>query len=157
MIIEIDNITKYLQPAQKLLGIDLGEKTIGLSVSDPALRVASPITTINRKKFTTDIVQIKEIVHTYNIGGIIFGYPLNMDGTKSKRCQSTKQFALNLGYEGLDIAMAFFDERLSTVAVERVLIDEADLSRDKRAKAVDKMASSFILQGALDYLDNLER
>ena len=70
-----------------------------------------------------------------NIGAIIFGYPLNMDGTKSKRCQSTKQFALNLGYEGIDVAMAFFDERLSTVAVERVLIDEADMSREKTSRS----------------------
>ena len=79
-----------------------------------------------------------------------------MDGSKSKRCQSTKQFALNLSYNGVDIPMAFFDERLSTVAVEKILINEADMSREKRSKSVDKMASSFILQGALEYLQNIE-
>ncbi len=156
MITEKQNILKLLKPGQRIIGIDLGEKTIGLSVSDPAFRVASPITTIIRKKFTIDIIELKNVIHDYNIGAMILGFPLNMDGTKSKRCQSTKQFALNLSYNGIDIPMAFFDERLSTVAVEKILINEADMSREKRNKSVDKMASSFILQGALEYLQNIE-
>ena len=155
MIIDLKNIQRYMRPGQRLLGLDLGTKTIGLAVSDPALRVASPIHTIKRKKFIQDLPELLEIIHQYNIGGLIFGWPLNMDGTVSRRCQATNQFALNLGYQGVELPMAFYDERLSTVAVERILINEADMSRKKRSAVVDKMASGFILQGALEFLDGL--
>lgn len=152
MITDIQNIKSALAPAQRLLGIDLGTKTIGMAVSDPALRVASPISTIKRKKFTADIISLQETIHDYNIGGIIFGWPLNLDGTPSKRCQSTRQFALNLEYHGVSLPMAFFDERLSTVAIDKILVQEADMSRNKRGEVIDKMAAGFILQGALEYI-----
>ena len=156
MITEIENIKRLLRPAQKILGIDLGDKTIGMAVSDPALRVGSPIETIKRKKFTTDLIKLEKIIHNHNIGAIIFGWPLNMDGGVTQRCQSTKQFALNMEYAGVDLPVAFFDERFSTVAVEKILINEADMSRAKRGEVVDKMAASYILQGALEYIENLE-
>ena len=155
MIIDLKDIQRFIRPGQRLLGLDLGTKTIGLSVSDPALRVASPIDTIKRTKFIKDLPQLEKAIHRYNIGGLIFGWPLNMDGTVSKRCQATQQFALNCGYEGIDLPMAFYDERLSTVAIERILIDEADMSRKKRGAVVDKMAAGFILQGALELLEGL--
>lgn len=155
MLVEIDQIKTGLAPAQRLLGVDLGSRTIGMAISDPALRVASPIGTIKRKKFTLDLIRLQKILHEYNVGGIIFGWPLNMDGSVSKRCQSTRQFALNMVYNGIMVNMAFYDERLSTVAIDKILIGEADISRTKRKTVVDKMAAGFILQGALGYLETI--
>ena len=154
MLVDIDQIKIGLAPGQRVLGVDLGTRTIGLAVSDPALRVASPIGTIKRKKFSLDLPELQKIIHNYNVGGIIFGWPLNMDGTASKRCQSTRQFALNMEYNGVAENIAFYDERLSTVAIDKILINEADMSRAKRKTVVDKMAAGFILQGALNYLEN---
>ncbi|MEQ8443376.1 MAG: Holliday junction resolvase RuvX [Alphaproteobacteria bacterium] len=134
-----------------LLGLDLGEKTIGLAIADPGGMVASPLQTIRRGKFTKDAVALEAVVADRRVGGLILGLPVNMDGSEGPRCQSTRQFARNLaGRPGWEIPIAFWDERLSTVAVERVLIDQADMTRAKRAQAVDKMAAGFILQGALD-------
>lgn len=140
-----------LAPGNRLLGLDLGDKTVGLAVSDPALTLASPLETIRRKKFTIDAEALLAIVDREGIGGLVLGYPVSMDGTEGPRCQSTRQFARNL--ERLrDLPMALWDERLSTAAVERLLTSEADLSRARRAQVVDKMAAAYILQGALDSL-----
>lgn len=140
-----------LAPGDRLLGLDLGDKTVGLAVSDPALTLASPLETIRRKKFTIDAEALLAIVDREGIGGLVLGYPVSMDGTEGPRCQSTRQFARNL--ERLrDLPMALWDERLSTAAVERLLTSEADLSRARRAQVVDKMAAAYILQGALDSL-----
>jgi len=137
----------------RLLGLDLGEKTIGLAISDPGLMVASPLETIARKKFTLDAEKLEKILADRNIGGLVFGWPVNMDGSEGPRCQSTRQFARNLTeLRGLDLPIAFWDERLSTAAIERFLIDEADMTRSRRDEVVDKMAAGYILQGALDAL-----
>ncbi|MDW3207254.1 MAG: Holliday junction resolvase RuvX [Alphaproteobacteria bacterium] len=134
-----------------LLGLDLGEKTIGIAIGDPAGSIASPLETIRRAKFTKDAERIEAIVAERRIGGLVIGLPVNMDGSEGPRCQSSRQFARNLiSLRGFDRPIAFWDERLSTTAVERVLIDQADMTRARRGDVVDKMAASFILQGALD-------
>ena len=140
-----------LPPMQALIGLDLGEKTIGVAVSDSFQSVATPLETVRRKKFGLDAARLAEIIAERRIGGLVLGLPRNMDGSEGPRVQSTRQFAANLLVR-TEIPIAFWDERLSTAAVERVLITEADLSRRKRAKVVDKMAASYILQGAIDLI-----
>jgi len=148
----IQDIATALAPGQRLLGLDLGTKTIGLAVSDTGLRVASPLETIARKKFTADAERLLTLVDAETIGGLVIGLPVEMDGTEGPRCQSTRQFAANvLGLR--DLPIAFWDERLSTAAVERLLITEADMTRRRRAQVVDKMAAAYILQGALDAIE----
>lgn len=147
----LDNPThlKHLLPLDKrLLGMDPGTKTIGLAISDPGLKIGTPLMTIKRTKFKTDAEEIRKIIEKWSIGGFVIGLPVNMDGSEGPRCQSIRQFQQNLeGY--FDLPMCFWDERLSTAAMTRSMID-ADASRAKRAKAVDKMAAAYILQGALD-------
>lgn len=134
----------------KILGLDLGTKTIGVAVSDAMRYSASPLETIKRTKFTQDAERIIALVAENNAVALILGLPLNMDGTEGPRVQSTRAFARNLTQK-LDLPIAFWDERLSTAAVTRMMID-ADLRRDRRAEVVDKLAASYILQGALDRL-----
>ena len=150
MELEIDELSSALEKGQRLLGFDLGSKTIGIALSDVMLIVATPMETIQRTKFTIDAERILNIIHEQNVGGIILGLPKNMDGSEGPRCQSTRQFAKNLA-EKTDIAICFWDERLSTIAVTRTLL-EADASRKRRSELVDKMAASYILQGVLDNL-----
>lgn len=145
---DIRALKSQLKKRQRLLGIDPGTKTIGLALSDITLMIATPMETIRRKKFTKDIIRLKEIVAEQDVGGLVIGLPINMDGSEGPRCQSVRQFATNLA-QHFDIPMAFWDERLSTAGVERTLL-EADVSRAKRAEVIDKMAASYILQGALD-------
>ena len=134
------------------MGLDLGSKTIGLAVSDPSLMIASPIETIKRAKFTADAQTLISINAKHQIGGWVLGLPVEMSGEEGPRCQSTRQFAENF-MNLSDIAIAFWDERLSSSAVNRVLINEADMTRRRRGQVVDKMAAAYILQGALDSLD----
>jgi putative Holliday junction resolvase len=133
---------------QRLLGLDVGDKTIGLALSDPALSVASPVTTIKRSKFTADATALLKLAADRGVGGLVIGLPLNMDGTEGPRCQSVRQFGSNL-LKLKDLPILFWDERLSTMAVERAMIAH-DLTRAKRDKVVDQAAAAFILQGALD-------
>jgi putative Holliday junction resolvase len=145
-----------LTDRQRLLGLDLGEKTIGVAISDPSLTVASPIDTIRRVKFTEDVKALARMIQGRDVGGIIVGLPINMDGTQGPRCMSVRHFAENLmgrsDLWGSEPEIAFWDERLSTAVVQRFLTDEVDMRRNKRAQAVDKMAAAYILQGALDAL-----
>lgn len=134
----------------RLLGCDVGEKTIGLALSDTHRMIASPLQTLVRTQWKKDAPVLLEILKTHDIKGIVIGLPLNMNGSEGPRCQSTRQFAVNLGTL-CDVPMCLWDERLSTVAVTRTLI-EADLSRSKRGQVVDKVAASYILQGCLDAL-----
>ena len=150
-ILDIHELGAALTPRARLLGLDLGTKTIGLAISDSGLSLASPLETIRRAKFTADAEAIRRIVEAHGIGGFVLGLPVNMDGSEGPRCQSTRQFAANLT-ERIDLPLALWDERLSTAAVQRLLVDEADMSRRKRADVVDKMAAAYILQGALDAL-----
>jgi putative Holliday junction resolvase len=134
----------------RLAALDLGEKTIGIAIGDPGHKVASPLTTIRRSKFTKDATELLRIMDERQIAGLIIGLPLNMDGSEGPRCQSVRQFATNLAAIR-DLPIAFWDERLSTMAVTRDMIG-MDMSRAKRAKVVDQSAAAFILQGALDSL-----
>jgi len=147
---ENENPLAALPTSGKLLGLDLGTKTIGIAVSDGLRLTATPLETIKRTKFGKDADEIDRLIADNNPVGIVLGLPLNMDGTEGPRAQSTRAFARNLSGR-ISIPIAFWDERLSTSAVTRTLI-EADVSRAKRAEVVDKLAASFILQGALDRL-----
>jgi putative Holliday junction resolvase len=142
-----------LAPRARLMGVDLGTKTIGLALSDVELRIATPLETIKRVKFTPDVGRIKELVQRYEVGGLVFGLPLNMDGTEGPRSQATRAFVRNLK-PLLPLPILFWDERMSTMVVTRALLD-ADASRAKRADAVDKMAAAYILQGALDRYERM--
>jgi putative Holliday junction resolvase len=146
---DIATLCSSLNRNERLFGLDLGEKTIGIAVSDPGLHVATPVVTIRRKKFTLDAQELLRLIAERQVGGVVIGLPRNMDGSEGPRCQSVRQFASNL-LKLKDLPVAFWDERLSTVAVTRDMI-EADLSRAKRAQAVDRAAATFILQGALDF------
>ena len=151
-ICPLEELRANMRPGNRLLGLDLGSKTIGLALSDPTFMVASPIDTIRRTKFGKDAAELDRLIADRGVGGLVLGLPINMDGSEGPRCQSTRQFATNLIQRGMEQPIVFWDERLSTAAVERVLIDEADMSRRKRADVVDKMAAAYILQGALDRL-----
>ena len=139
-----------LAPEARLLGLDVGTKTIGLALSDVTRSIATPYETIRRTKFTSDAKILVDIVGKMEVGGLIIGLPINLDGSEGPRAQSTRAFARNLA-KHIDLPMAFWDERLSTAAVERHLI-EAGASRKRRAEVVDRMAAAYILQGALDRL-----
>ena len=139
-----------LPKGARLLGIDLGTKTIGLALSDVERCIATPLETLKRTKFTADAERIKSIVGRFQVAGVVVGLPLNMDGSEGPRAQSTRSFARHLA-PILGIPIAFWDERLSTAAVTRALLD-ADASRARRGELVDKMAAAYILQGALDRL-----
>jgi len=137
-----------LPRGKRLLGLDVGTKTIGLALSDTTLTVASPMETIERGKFAKDVERIRKIVAEQGIGGFVLGLPINMDGSEGPRCQSVRQFAANLR-ENIDLPGVFWDERLSTAAVTRTLL-EADMTRKRRGETVDKLAAAYILQGALE-------
>jgi putative Holliday junction resolvase len=142
-----------LQREARLLGLDVGTKTVGLALSDVTRSIATPYETIKRTKFTADARAIAAIVAKEGVGGLVIGMPFNLDGSEGPRAQSTRAFARNLSAH-VDLPMSFWDERLSTAAVERHLI-EADASRKRRAEVIDRMAAAYILQGALDRLRNL--
>ncbi len=153
-----DDMTDFaaaLPPMRAVAGLDLGDKTIGVAVSDRMLSIASPLQTIRRKKFGLDAAALLAILDAREIGGIILGLPRNMDGSEGPRCQSTRAFARNLS-RLTERPIGFWDERLSTVAAERALL-EADTSRRKRAEVIDHVAAGVILQGALDRLAVLRR
>jgi putative Holliday junction resolvase len=134
----------------RLLGIDLGTKTLGLALSDVERRIASPLETLERSKFTADAKKIQALVARFGIGAIVFGLPLNMDGSEGPRAQATRAFARNLAAH-IGLPTLFWDERLSTAAVYRMLIN-FDTTRRRRAALVDKMAAAYILQGFLEAL-----
>ncbi|MCO8144457.1 Holliday junction resolvase RuvX [Rhodovulum tesquicola] len=137
-----------------LVGLDFGEKTIGVAVSDGLRSVASPLETIRRSKFTQDAARLLEIAAGRSAGGLVLGLPRNMDGSEGPRCQSTRAFARNLS-RLTELPIGFWDERLSTVAAERALL-EADTSRKRRAEVIDHVAAGYILQGFLDRLRHLK-
>ena len=154
----VTDLAERLPPGQRLLGLDPGSKTIGLAISDSALRVASPLETIKRGKFSQDAQTLAALCRDNKIGGLVIGLPMNMDGTEGPRCQSVRQLASNLvEIAGFTLPIAFWDERLSTAAVERFLVSEADMTRKRRAQVVDKMAAAYILQGALDAISRQSR
>jgi putative holliday junction resolvase len=152
-LVEIADLPKLLAPEARLLGLDVGSKTVGLALSDVTRSIATPYHTLRRTKFTKDAEAIRAVVEQHGVGGLVIGLPLNLDGTEGPRAQSTRAFARNLARH-VAVPIAFWDERLSTAAVERHLI-EADASRKRRAEVIDRMAAAYILQGALDRLRQL--
>ncbi len=151
----LEHLASRLVPRRPLIGLDVGSKTIGVAVSDLTRRIATARFTIARKKFTSDAHALLTLAIAEKATGFILGYPVNMDGSEGPRAQSTRTFAANLA-RLTDLPIALWDERLSTAAVERSLI-EADRSRARRAELVDKLAAAYILQGALDRLAEMEK
>jgi len=149
-ILDLENLKSALTPGYRLLGLDLGEKTIGLALSDTLLTVATPMATLKRGKFTADAARLDSIVAEQGVGGLVIGLPLNMDGSDGPAAQSARAFARNFAARS-PLPIVLIDERLSTAAVTLTLL-EADVSRRRRAAVVDKMAAAYILQGALDRL-----
>jgi putative Holliday junction resolvase len=143
-----------LPPGGALLGLDLGEKTIGVAVSDATRAIASPIELIRKTRFTAEAQRLFKLIDERKVAGVVIGLPMNMDGTEGTRCQSNRAFGRNL-IRLRDVPLAFWDERMSSMAVNRMLIGEADVTRARRADLVDKAAAAWILQGALDRLRNL--
>ncbi|NIZ02425.1 Holliday junction resolvase RuvX [Thalassospira lucentensis] len=149
---DTQELLRCLTPAARVLGLDLGTKTIGVALSDVGLQIASPYELISRKKFTRDIAQLSSIVTKQNVGGIVIGFPRELDGSIGKACHRVYAFIDEME-KYIDLPVLMWDERLSTTAVERVLIGEVDMTRKRRAEVVDKTAAAYILQGALDNLN----
>lgn len=151
----LEELAGLLRPGQRLVGLDPGEKTIGIALSDTLLTVATPLKTLKRSKFKVNAAEILSLIAEHGVGAIIVGLPLNMDGSEGPSAQSARALARNLaGVSACPVVM--IDERLSTAAVTRTLL-EADASRMRRREVVDKMAAAYVLQGALDRLRNMRR
>ena len=154
-IIALNELPKVLSPGQRLIGLDLGEKTIGIALSDTLRTVATPLMTLRRGKFTKDAATLGSLIADQGVGAVIVGLPLNMDGSAGPSAQSAQAFARNFAALS-DCPVVLVDERLSTAAVTRTLL-EADASRRRRKAVIDKMAAAYVLQGALDRLTQLAR
>jgi putative Holliday junction resolvase len=151
----VNEFARVLPVGARLLGLDVGTKTIGLALSDVTRMIASGLTTLARGKFAADGRRLLEIVREHDIGGLVIGLPVNLDGSEGPRAQATRAFARNLA-KLTPLPMLLWDERLTTAAAERSLL-EADVSRRRRAEVIDKVAATLILQGALDRLKLLDR
>ena len=151
-VLDLLDLPAALPAYAPVLGLDLGEKTIGVAVSDSTRAIASPLELIRKARFTDDAARLFKLMAGRGAKGIVIGLPVNMDGTEGPRCQSSRAFGRNLLRLDPGLPIAFWDERWSTQAVQRMMTDEADLSRARRAQLVDKMAAAYILQGALDRL-----
>ena len=146
----IQSLIDSLPKGKRLLGLDIGDKTVGLAISDPMFMIASPVKTLIRgRKLAPTVAEMRALAETEDVGGLLAGLPVSMDGTEGPRCQATRDLAHEFSMQ-LGLPVAFWDERLSTAAIERILIKEADMNRKRRKDVVDKMAASYILQGALD-------
>lgn len=156
MIVEdVAEFLACLPPNRSICGLDLGEKTVGFAISDLRRQVASPLLVIRRVKFTEDAARLLSLLAERQLAGIVLGLPLNMDGSEGPRVQSTRAFARNLT-KLTDLPLTYWDERLSTVAAERALL-EADTSRKRRSQVIDQVAAGYILQGALDRMAYMSR
>lgn len=151
-VVDLLDLPAAMPARTPVMGLDPGEKTIGVAVSDITLTIASPLALIHRRKFTEEAHELFALMQGRGAGGIVVGLPVNMDGTEGPRCQSNRALARNLLRLRPELPIAFWDERLSTAAVERMLIGEHDMTRGRRAEVVDKTAAAYILQGALDRL-----
>jgi putative Holliday junction resolvase len=151
-VLDLTDLPAALPAMTPLIGLDLGEKTIGVAVSDVTRMIASPLALIRKTKFTDEANRLSELMAERGAVGMVIGLPVNMDGSEGARCQSARAFGRNLLRLRGDLLIAFWDERLSSAAVNRMLIGEADVTRSRRAELVDKMAATYILQGALDRL-----
>lgn len=151
----VEDFAQVLPEHRALIGLDLGTKTIGVAVSDSLLSSATPLETVKRTKYTADAARLETIIAERNICGVVLGLPFNMDGSEGPRCQSTRAFARNFARQ-CPLPITYWDERLSTVAAERALL-EADTSRKRRSEVIDHVAASYILQGVLDRLHHMRR
>jgi putative Holliday junction resolvase len=151
-VVDLMELPAALPPRTPVAGLDPGEKTIGVAVSDLTLSIASPLALIRRTKFTKEAEALFGLMTSRGAGGLVIGLPRNMDGTEGARCQSNRALARNLLRLRPEMPIAFWDERLSTAAVERMLVSEHDMTRARRAEVIDKTAAAYILQGALDRL-----
>jgi putative Holliday junction resolvase len=152
-LVPIEDLPPFLAREARLLGLDVGTKTVGMALSDVTRSIATPYHTVRRTKFTEDAQVIAAAIKEHDVGAVVIGLPINLDGSEGPRAQSTRAFARNLAAR-IEVPILFWDERLSTAAVERHLI-EADASRKRRAQVIDRMAAAYILQGALDRLKRL--
>ena len=152
-VLDLTELPAVLPPGTPLVGLDLGEKTIGVAVSDATRAIATPLELIRKSKFSQEAERLFALMDERRAAGIVIGLPVNMDGTEGRRCQSNRAFARNL-LRLRALPIAFWDERMSSMAINRMLIDEADMNRARRAEVVDKAAAGWILQGALDRLRN---
>lgn len=152
-VVELMELPTATPAHTPFVGLDLGEKTIGVAVSDATRMIASPLELIRKTKFSDDAAALFRLMESRRAQGIVIGLPINMDGSEGARCQSSRAFARNL-LRLKDLSIAFWDERMSSMAVNRMLVGEADISRARRAEVVDKAAAAWILQGALDRLRN---
>jgi len=153
-VLDLADLPAALPAYAPILGLDLGERTIGVAASDATRTVASPLETLRKTKFTEDAQRLFQLMESRGAAGLVIGLPVNMDGSEGPRCQSSRAFARNL-LRLKDLPIAFWDERMSTLAVNRMLIDEMDVTRARRAEVVDKAAAAWILQGALERLRGL--
>ncbi|MDP2698069.1 Holliday junction resolvase RuvX [Thalassospira sp.] len=149
---DTQELLRLLPPASRILGLDLGTKTIGIALSDVGLQIASPYSLIKRTKFSRDIHEIGKIIDKQNVAGIIIGFPREMDGSIGTSCHRVYAFVDEMS-KHVSLPVLMWDERLSTSAVERILIGEVDMTRKRRAEVVDKTAAAYILQGALDNMN----
>jgi len=154
-ILEAEAFASALPDGARLLGLDVGTKTLGLALSDVTRTIASGLTTLSRAKFSADAQRLLQLVQKHAIGGLVVGLPVNLDGSEGPRAQATRAFVRNLG-RLIGLPILFWDERLTTAAAERALL-EADVSRQRRARVIDKVAATLILQGALDRLKHFDR
>jgi putative Holliday junction resolvase len=153
-VVDLLDLPALLPAYAPIVGLDLGEKTVGVAVSDTTRTVATPLELIRKVKFTDDAAALFKLMEGRGAAGIVIGLPVHMDGSEGPRCQSSRAFARNLLRLRADLPIAFWDERMSSMAINRMLIDEADMNRARRAEVVDKAAAGWILQGALDRLRN---
>jgi putative Holliday junction resolvase len=154
-VIHLADLPATLPTMTPVMGLDLGEKTIGVAVSDLTRTIASPLELIRKVKFTDDAARLFALMDGRGVKGVVIGLPVNMDGAEGPRCQSSRAFGRNLLRLREGLIVAYWDERLSSAAVNRMLIDEANVSRARRAELVDKAAAAWILQGALDRLKGI--
>ncbi len=148
-VVDIGTLISLVPQNRRMIGLDVGSKTIGLALSDLTKMIATPHDVVRRTKFRNDALHIARVIEENEVGGLVIGLPISMDGSEGRRCQSTRDFTTNLLKE-IDLPAAFWDERLSTAVVERMMVREMDLTRKRRAQVVDKLAAAYILQGALD-------
>jgi len=154
-VLDIEAFAAAIPDYKPIVGLDPGEKTIGVAVSDVTLTVASPLALIRKAKFSEDAATLFKLMDGRKAAGIVIGLPMNMDGSEGVRCQSNRALGRNLLRLNPDLLITFWDERLSTAAVTRVLIEEHDVNRKRRGEVVDKMAAGWILQGALERMRGL--
>ncbi len=154
-VVAIAHLKALVPRGRRVIGLDIGAKTVGLALSDATLTIASALAVLRRGRYADDLARLSVLFAEQAVSGIVAGLPVSMDGSQGPQCQRVRQFARDL-LQRSDLPLVFWDERWSTVAVERLLIEDADLSRRRRRQVVDRAAAAYILQGALDAMRHAE-